>query len=338
MNPKVSVIMITYRHEKYIEEAIMGVFLQKAFFPIEFIIANDCSADHTDEIIKQLVEKAPINIIVKYIRHKKNIGMNANFISATQQATGNYIALCEGDDYWTDPYKLQKQVNFLEANEDYAICFHEVKELVNDNLFLSNLIQNKEKQNYTIEDLAEYNFIHTASVLFRNGLLKEFPSWFNKSPIGDYPLHMLNAKYGKIKYFSEPMAVYRRHENSIWSLKSKQYMYENILITLEFLKEEVDLKVKAVIEKQQFRLLIDLAEEYKAQEDKGKYLSALAQALTINKMSTESWVSGNYFKVVEHSKALEARVKVAETKIPQGIWVSLKYFLKEVKLRIITLR
>lgn len=110
--------MITYSHEKYIEEAINGVLIQKFGGDIELIIANDNSPDHTDEIIQQILKNSsiPENIQIKYTKHPKNIGMMPNFIWALKEAKGKYVAICEGDDYWIDPQKLQKQVDFLEEN------------------------------------------------------------------------------------------------------------------------------------------------------------------------------------------------------------------------------
>ena len=205
MKPLVSVIMITYGHEKYIEEAIRGVFLQKTNFPFELIISNDKSPDSTDEIVKNIIKYAPENISVKYIQHPENIGMLPNFISTLKIATGKYIAVCEGDDYWTDENKLQKQIDFLEKNEDFTLTFH--------NVFSS-------KNVYTINDLSKGNFIHTLSVVFRNMKI-EFPEWYYTSFLGDYPIWLWLSKKGKIKYFPEKMGVYRENVG-VWSGKSQE--------------------------------------------------------------------------------------------------------------------
>ena len=120
--PFISVVMITYNHENYIAQAIEGVIMQRTTFPIELIIGEDCSSDNTRKIVVEYAEKYPE--IIKPLLPEQNLGMMKNFIQTMQAATGKYIALCEGDDYWTDPYKLQKQVDFLEANSDYSCCFH----------------------------------------------------------------------------------------------------------------------------------------------------------------------------------------------------------------------
>ena len=120
-NTLVSVVMITYNHEKYIQQAIEGVLMQKINFHIELIIADDTSPDQTENIVKKIIVEHPNGHWIKYTKHKFNKGVSKNFTWALKQAKGKYIALCEGDDYWTDPLKLQKQVDFLEENENIGL-------------------------------------------------------------------------------------------------------------------------------------------------------------------------------------------------------------------------
>ena len=220
--PFVSICCITYNHAKYIGDAIEGFLMQKTTFPIEILIHDDASTDNTANIIREYERQYP-NLIKpiyqtenQYSKKTINIWADITFPSAR----GKYIALCEGDDYWTDPCKLQKQIDFLEANPDFAICFHKVKILKNGRL-IKDYITHVTKDVTTIEDLAVTNYIHTPSVVFRNELIKEFPKWYYESPIGDYPLHLLNAQYGKIKYIDEVMAVYRIHKGGIYSQRKK---------------------------------------------------------------------------------------------------------------------
>lgn len=229
--PLVSVVMITYGHENYIQQAIEGVFMQKTDFPVEFIIANDASPDSSDEIILEIIKKAPSNIIVKYTRHDRNIGMMPNFIWSLRQATGKYTAVCEGDDYWTAEDKLQKQVNFLENNPDFSLCFHRVYYLKNEKLIASTQID--EDKEYTFSDITKHNFINTLSVVFRNGLV-EIPDWFYYIDIGDYPLWILLADKGKLQYFAENMGVYRFGVGFHTTLSGIKQM-ENMNFCLTFL-------------------------------------------------------------------------------------------------------
>ncbi|MBO7467830.1 MAG: glycosyltransferase family 2 protein [Bacteroidaceae bacterium] len=122
MQPLVSVITITYNHAPYIAKCIEGVLMQKVDFPMEFIIADDCSTDGTREICEKYAKKNPN--LIRLILTEKNVGAVENEQRAFKAAKGKYIATCEGDDYWTSSFKLQKQVDFLEANPDYSVCFH----------------------------------------------------------------------------------------------------------------------------------------------------------------------------------------------------------------------
>ena len=205
----VSVVMITYGHENYIRQAIEGVLMQNCNFAVELIVANDCSPDTTDYIINDIIQNHPQGKWITYHKHPKNLGMMPNFIFALQQAQGEYIALCEGDDYWTDPYKLQKQVDFLEANEEYVLAFHPVQILKPNGELVQDFITKVPEDYETQETLARLgNYIHTPSVVFKN-VIKEFPAELSLSPIGDYFLYMLLSEHGKLKYFDEEMAVYR---------------------------------------------------------------------------------------------------------------------------------
>lgn len=125
MEPLLSIVTITYNHEPYIRKCIEGVLMQQVNFPIEFIIAEDCSTDGTLAICKEYAEKYPD--LIKLITSENNVGAIANERRAMKAAKGKYIAFCEGDDYWTDPLKLQKQVDFLEEHLDYSVTFHRCK-------------------------------------------------------------------------------------------------------------------------------------------------------------------------------------------------------------------
>ena len=193
-NPLVSVIMITYGHEKYIQKAIEGVFLQKTNFPVELIIANDCSPDNTDELVKEIIKKSPSNIEVKYTKHEINKGMNPNFTWAYQQAQGKYVAICDGDDYWTDENKLQKQIDFLEQNSDYSISCHNIFLLNGDTLSSDSPYDKENTQDtYTLEDLACRNIVPTLSSVFRNLKINRFPDWLSS--------HAMGGSNGKNKIF-----------------------------------------------------------------------------------------------------------------------------------------
>lgn len=204
---KVSACIITYNQENYIKDCLNGAINQVLDYDYEIVIGDDCSTDNTLKICKEYAEQYPDKI--KLLVRDKNKGMTGNWIDTIQNCQGKYIALCEGDDYWTDNYKLQKQVDFLEANPNYVISFHKVHVLKPDGTVLEDLITKVPENHETIEDMASFgNYIHTPSVVYRN-IINEFPPEFNLSPICDYFLYMMLAQYGKVKYNQEAMGVYR---------------------------------------------------------------------------------------------------------------------------------
>ena len=154
---------------------------------------------------------------------------------------GKYIAMCEGDDYWTDPFKLQKQVDFLEANGDYSICFHSVQILQNDKL--GEDIYTKVPSEITGQaDLMHTNYIHTVSVVFRN-IIKEMPNWFSRAMPGDFPLWiLLTTNNYKIRYLPETMAVYRIHANGVWSVVDTSKNSQRVAFTMLTCVKYLDIK------------------------------------------------------------------------------------------------
>lgn len=240
-NPLLSVVMITYGHEKYIRESIEGVFIQKTNFPIELIISNDCSPDNTDEIVNKTIKNAPQNIKVKYFRHQENIGMNRNHQWALQQTKGKYVAICDGDDYWINENKLQTQVDYLEQNPDYTICCHNFKILDKNTLLEESFLDKLHiKNSYTIEDLSKNNIIATLTAVFRNKKII-YPDWTKEAPLGDLILFLNIAQEGEIKYFHEKWAVYRKnvgvwHKNKVDHLKMIE-LYSNLINDYKHLKK-----------------------------------------------------------------------------------------------------
>ncbi len=210
-NSMVSVCMITYGHEMFIRQAIEGVLMQEFDSEIELIIANDCSPDSTDAVIQEVIKHHPRGFWIQYSRHNSNIGMMPNFIFALEQCTGKYIALCDGDDYWTDPLKLQKQVDFLENNDGFSMCFHDAVVLHNNKKV--DFYVNKNKTVFSTDDLFNRHFIPTASIVFRNIL--DYPEWFTHVASGDRLLVLLVSEIGKIKCLDDVMAVYRLHNGGV---------------------------------------------------------------------------------------------------------------------------
>ena len=227
----VSICCVTYNHDKFIAKALDGFIMQKTNFKYELLIHDDASTDNTQQIIKEYEAKYPEIIKPIYqVENQKSImkrGVNIKFNYS--RAKGKYIALCEGDDYWTDPYKLQTQVDFLEANEEYTISFHNTQILKN-NSELTN-VKMLVSMPISMSDLLDRNFIHTSSVVFKHNIIDFNDEIFKQSPFGDYPLFIMLLKKGKIHFINEYMSVYRLHEGGVWTKLSK---VENINKKINF--------------------------------------------------------------------------------------------------------
>lgn len=225
--PLVSVVMITYAHENYILQAIEGVLMQEYQGEIELIISNDKSPDGTDVIIKKTIEYHPRGNWIKYTRHEKNLGMMPNFIWAQQQAMGKYIAICEGDDYWTDPLKLQKQVDFLEANINFVACQHDRNLMYNDGSLVI------EKSNL---------YIFTQCFMFRNVLNEEYFAYSKEVFNGDTFLEYYLRLFGNIKYLDFNGAVYRISGTGVYTSLDEKTKKKKALFTYKQI-----LKLQSVI-------------------------------------------------------------------------------------------
>lgn len=245
-NPVVSVCVQTYQHVNYIKQCLDGILMQQTNFAFEILLGDDASTDGTREICLEYAQKHPDKIRFFLHHRENNIAINGNptgrfnFMYNLYNARGKYIALCEGDDYWTDPLKLQKQVDFLEQNPEYSLCFHNVK-IYNEELtsFQDDIITRNVPQSTNEEDLAKGNYIHTPSVVLRNDF--EIPEWFNKVTMGDWSLYMLSVNNRKIYKFNEEMAVYRLHPNSIWSKLEQEKRNELTRVNVEALFKNLKL-------------------------------------------------------------------------------------------------
>jgi len=214
-NITVSVCCMTYNQENYIEEALRSILNQKTNFDFEIIVHDDASTDNTVEIVKGL-SKGNKQIVPIYQKENKysqeNIQVWYKYMFPI--CKGKYIAICDGDDYWTDNYKLQKQVDFLENNLSFSIVGTHMTTYHEDNNSFENWMHPKySKTEFDIKDLAEGNFIFASSVLLRNDFFIE--DWWYNLPIGDWPLYLMQINNRKIKIFKDSMGVYRKHSQGV---------------------------------------------------------------------------------------------------------------------------
>ena len=241
MQSLVTVIMITYGHEHYIEQAIRGVFIQKTNFSINLIIANDGSPDGSDDVIKAVITEAPDNIQVSYVRHQKNMGMISNFLFALTQAKSQYVALCEGDDYWIDPLKLQRQVRYLEENLDTGmVCGNCLRYMETNRSFLKDKVRSNNRE-IRLQELFYLNPVVTLTTLFRGSFLPSIIDFFKKDfnphwKMGDFPIWLLIAMQAKIVKLGNIDGVYRM-------LSESASQRNNIDSEMAFIESAYDIKL-----------------------------------------------------------------------------------------------
>ena len=222
--PLVAIHCLVYNHESYLRDCFEGFVMQQTNFPFVAIVHDDASTDGSAAIIREYEEKYP-NIFKPIYetenQYSKRDGSLDRIMDEAINATGaKYVAMCEGDDYWTDPLKLQKQVDFLEANSEYSLCFHKVNTLIHETGEIKNeFVVRDMPGKSTILDLAEGNYIHTPSVMYRKypNILETYQRLMPCLP-GDYVMWMLLAERGDIYKFDEPMAVYR-YGSGVWSTR-----------------------------------------------------------------------------------------------------------------------
>lgn len=260
--PLVSVCVITYNQEAYIAETLDAILKQQINFPLQIVVADDCSKDNTRAIVRDYSDRHPG--IFKLVFQEKNVGPGRNFVDLFNAADGKYIAYVEGDDFWTDARKLQKQFDFLEQHPDFSICYHRARlqwEYDSPEIATSDPETNQgDKPVSTIYDILKDGWFIRSCTLFMKNL--RLPKGFEKLYIGDYPLHVLLADTGKIGFIDECMAVYRIHkkgksETVLLSaeLQQQKKNFRNHIRMLDFLNEQTAFKYKRYFEQNKFNMV-----------------------------------------------------------------------------------
>lgn len=237
----VSVYCLAYNHEKYIKDCLEGFVKQKTNFKYEVIVHDDASTDNTANIIKEYADKYPD--IIKPILQKENqysqgIYIIDKFIDPVLK--GKYVAICEGDDYWCDMHKLQKQIDILENHPEYVACAHQTKTINSSTGDVSLYSKLKQSGIIDIEKILRDRgpVYHTSSLCYRKEALEDKPDFcYIAKGIGDYPNEFALALQGGIYYLNEVMSVYRQFTESSWSLKVKN----NILIREKYYQDMISL-------------------------------------------------------------------------------------------------
>jgi glycosyltransferase involved in cell wall biosynthesis len=214
MQPRVSVAVLTYNHRKYIEEALNSIIQQQTSFPFEVVIGDDHSSDWTAEIVRRICQSDPVKL--RCISRGRNIGAFENMLDVQRRCRGKYVAWLEGDDFWTDPKKLEKQVAFLDRHQGCVLCFGVAKELRDTGEYSCDFRPAVTKFRYTLDDILNEMFVPSCTLMHRNGLIVEYPDWFLQLHQTDWSQCVLLAQHGWLGFIDEPLAVRRVHGQGLW--------------------------------------------------------------------------------------------------------------------------
>lgn len=242
---QVSVMLVTYNQARFVEQALRSALAQETAFAYEIVVADDGSTDGTREIVEQFARAAPER--VRLVGHDSHVGVQQNLVTAYTSCSGDYLALLNGDDYWISPYKLQRQIQFLERHEECAICFHNVLTIHEDGTGEALAFPNGRKVFSGVDDLLVENFIPASSVVYRRGLVREFLDWPDAALTWDWAVHLLHAQYGRVGYLADTMAVTRHCAAGLWNGATPRQKASAAIAMLGRLNEHFKHKYDALI-------------------------------------------------------------------------------------------
>lgn len=299
---KLSICCITYNQEKYIAQTLDGILMQETDFEVEILIGEDQSTDNTRNIILVYQEKYPGKI--RLMPGTRNLGVRKNFAQTLLAATGEYVAICEGDDYWTDPLKLQKQVNLLEANPNMNLCFHNTAIRQEESGAITYSNKDEQPLRTNIYDLINDWYIMTCSMVYRRNFTV-LPAWFTTVFNTDYALQMIIAKdETSIGYIKDTMAVYRKHGEGESAKVWGDDPYFWLIYLFEQFNSYTNLQYRTAISARKKKINQNLAGYYSKTLQKKNMASSLKAKLLLRLAFMKMNRPGFYFKKFLNRKNL----------------------------------
>lgn len=249
----VTIWCITYNHEPYIRQCLESFVMQNTNFRFEAIVHDDASTDGTTEIIKEYANKYP-DIIKPIFEFENQYSKRDGSIERImiKHMRGKYVAMCEGDDYWIDPFKLQKQVDFLECNKEYSLCFHNAVEFYEGIPKIPKVFcKIADSRDVTLEELIDSWIVPTASMFLRRTVFDNYPEWTKQIYSGDLTLQLISYDKGKIYYMNQIMSFYRKIYNgnsvSVKYAENMSYVLEQHALLLHLYNEYTDYRYTDVL-------------------------------------------------------------------------------------------
>jgi glycosyltransferase involved in cell wall biosynthesis len=251
-DPLVSVVLRTYGHAEFIAQAIESVLIQRTPFPIELVIGEDCSSDGTREIVRGYAERHPE--LIRAVLPEQNLGHGQILLRAIEATRGRYLAYLDGDDYWTAPDKLRRQVEYLEASPDCRSCFHDVS-LVYDAAGMpsGSVSPGFAEARLGLTDILGECFVPAPSMMFHKEVADSLPAWSFESAWIDWVIHIRAAEMGPLGYIAEPMAAYRVHDGGMFSALDRTSQLEEDLRFYKRLLAELPAQAELIERCMQYR-------------------------------------------------------------------------------------
>jgi len=274
----VSVLVVTYNHASFVRQALDSALAQRLPQPFEILISEDRSTDGTREIVEEYAERHPE--IVRPLLSERNLRSNEVVARGFRSARGRYVALLDGDDYWTGDDKLRTQVELLDTRPDITICFHNVQVVDERSESVGRLWNGPDQPELSgLHELLRGNFIATSSVVYRRTAVVEIPAWYESFfPVTDWPLHVLFAREGRIGYIDRTLGAYRLHSGGLFSTLEEREKLEANADFYRRLRAHSSAPFAAEIARAQRDYFLGWADEFRRRGDRRMLLRCLRWA------------------------------------------------------------
>lgn len=303
--PLVTVACVTFNHENYISDALDGILMQETDFPFEIIVHDDCSIDNTVYILKKYAQKYPN--IIKLILQKENQYSKGIMPSKPtfKKASGKYISICEGDDYWVDSYKLQIQLDEIRKIKDCQMSFHSAIDVWEDQSKKDEITTKQANGNklFSVNEiiLGGGGFCPTASLILEKEAVVDLPEWFDKALFGDYFLQIFGSLKGGALYIDRPMSVYRRNTPGSWSgtmqdIAMREKRFKRMMTTLDEMDRYFNREFHSEIRKIESDWYLRLALSYLHNEHFEKFDAAIRESYSLSELKSKKLLLSYYLR------------------------------------------